>query len=74
MSALPVGITSDQPMPYKYRRCNGVVWCDAWVDHYNEQLARAITRHRNGSDATWEVDALYRMAHHYDALELSLTA
>ncbi|AZS07563.1 hypothetical protein PBI_DUKE13_227 [Mycobacterium phage Duke13] len=69
---LPAGITSDEPMPYGYRRWNGTVWCNAWIDGYNHLLSRAIERHRQGLDARGYVDALYRRAAQCDALAKEL--
>lgn len=55
-------------MPYGYRRWSGVAWCDPWIDRYNRLLDNAVTRHRQGLDATAYVDALYRTAQHFDVL------
>ncbi|AEK08283.1 hypothetical protein SEA_EJIMIX_216 [Mycobacterium phage Ejimix] len=65
---LPAGITSDEPMPYGYRRWNGTVWCNAWIDGYNHLLRSAIERYRQGLDASGYVDALYRRAAAYNVL------
>lgn len=65
---LPVGLASDQPMPYGYRRWNDTVWCEAWTDRYNRLLERAVEVHRQGYDATGWVDALYRLSAQLDTL------
>lgn len=66
MSALPSGVTSFDPMPYGYRRWNGSVWCDAWVDLYNRDLRRIQAHHGAGYDVRAMVDGLYSMAHSFD--------
>ena len=67
---LPPGITSDEPVPYGYRRWNGVVWCDSWTDTYNAISRQAVIAWRQGLDskASQEVEAMYRMATQFDHL------
>ena len=68
MSALtlPNGITGREPMPYGYRRWNGAVWLNEWVDAYNRELARILIRHDGGGTPTALVDGLYNLAHGFD--------
>lgn len=66
----PDGITSWDRMPYPYRRWNGAVWCQSWVDDYNKQLDRIQWAHEGGlSSVDEEVEALYRMSTNFDLLE-----
>lgn len=67
-AGLPPGLSSDEPMPYEYRRWNGTVWTDPCVDLYNKTARMAVIAWRQGLDAKAEryVEALYRMAHEYD--------
>lgn len=53
-------------MPYKYRRWNGAVWPDAWVDLYNAELARIESRHRAGYDTEALVNGIYHLAQQFD--------
>ncbi|WP_165605987.1 hypothetical protein [Mycolicibacterium mucogenicum] len=65
-TSLPAGLTSDQPMPYGYRRWNGAVWPDCQVDAYNRAVAQAIERHRAGYDASALVNGVYNLASSFD--------
>ena len=67
---LPPGMTNDEPVPYGYRRWNGVVWADSWTDTYNAISQRAVIAWRQGLDskAEQEVVAMYRMAAQFDQL------
>ena len=55
-------------MPYGYRRWNGAVWIDAWVDIYNNQLDHIKTMHEAGYDTQSLIDGLYRNAQGWDYL------
>ncbi len=66
----PPGMTNDEPVPYGYRRWNGVVWADSWTDTYNAISRQAVIAWRQGFDskAEQEVEAMYRMAAQFDQL------
>jgi hypothetical protein len=66
----PAGITSWEHMPYPYRRWNGAVWCQAWVDDYNRQLDRVKWAYDGKlSSVDEEVEAWYRMLTQFDLME-----
>ena len=60
------GLTNIDPMPYRYRRWNGVMWADAHVDAYNRELTRIVSMHRGGYDVARLVDGLYNLANQFD--------
>ena len=66
IDTMPAGIRSFDPMPYGYRRWNGAVWIDAWVDIYNNQLDHIKTMHEAGYDTQSLIDGLYRNAQGWD--------
>ncbi|MEU8901816.1 hypothetical protein AB0C65_38550 [Nocardia sp. NPDC048505] len=72
---VPTGLTGDQPMPYGYRRWNGTVWCQAWIDRYNAEVRRAVVAHRQGLNdkAQRHVNAVYLIAHEFDQLAKTST-
>jgi len=65
-NTLPAGIRSFDHIPYEYRRWNGAVWVDLWVDHYNRQLDTIKTMHEAGYDTQSLIDGLYRQAQSWD--------
>lgn len=66
MTTMPPGLTSFERMPYKYRRWNGAVWPNVWVDQYNTELARIESRHRAGYDTEALVNGIYHLAQQFD--------
>jgi hypothetical protein len=66
IKTLPTGLTSLAPMPYGYRRWNGVIWPDIQVDCYNSALARIESRHNAGMPTEHLVNGLYNLAYGFD--------
>lgn len=66
-SALPIGLTGLEPMPYGETRWNGAVWPDIQVDRYNAELSRIASRHRAGMGTQNLIDGLYNLAHGFDS-------
>lgn len=68
-TTLPAGITGFNPMPYGYKRWNGVIWPNIQVDSYNAELERIQSRHANGLDVQHLVNGLYNLAHQFDQFD-----
>ncbi|MDH6284012.1 hypothetical protein [Prescottella agglutinans] len=72
--AFPPGIRGWDHMPYGFRRWNGTVWADAWVDRYNRQLDLIRRLFEAGFDVDHHVEDWYRMLTHFDVLGKELDA
>lgn len=70
--AFPPGICSWENMPYGFRRWNGTVWCNAWVDDYNQQLDQILRRFEDSWHVDDHIEIWYRTLTRYDLLAKEL--
>ncbi|MCZ4587636.1 hypothetical protein O4328_28780 [Rhodococcus opacus] len=70
--SFPPGICTWDHMPYGFRRWNGTVWAEAWVDRYNRQIDLIRRRFEDGWHVDDHVEDWYRMLTHFDLLAKEL--
>ena len=68
MTALPIGLTGLDHIPYGYRRWNGRIWSNLQIDEYNQRLDDIGALHAAGYDTSVQVEELYRRSFMFDHL------